>query len=81
LRVNTQDGELFIYNVYVPPDKRKFSQLCSFVARVEAIAHRNENAKMIIFGDFNTTRDDIKELLLEKLKGFNVRIHMDCNLD
>lgn len=79
VRVNSETGDLFIYNLYIPPDERKFTQLNAFLARVLAITHRYVNPKIIIFGDFNMGRDELEKKVMTKIRMLNARAHYDPN--
>ena len=65
--VVTENGagdKLVLYNVYLPPTEMHEQHFDAFMVRLKQILTRYVNLKMVVYGDFNMTRIDIRKKVI-----------------
>ena len=78
---NLDKQRLILYNVYVAPGTDHRARLDGAKLRLRAIFARYKDAKVVIFGDFNLKRTEMKKLFLADFKGDGVKCHMDESIN
>jgi hypothetical protein len=80
MAMNDDGKKIILYNAYLPPGEDHSIRLESFLTRMKTILIRFKDAKLIVFGDFNMTRDKMKVKVANPLKAFRVKRHMNENV-
>jgi hypothetical protein len=75
---NLEKKRIVVYNTYVAPGKEHLDRLDGVKVRLNSILERYENAKVIVFGDFNLKREEMKKKFLNhfKHKDKDIKCHM-----
>lgn len=78
---NLKNKKLIIYNVYVAPGADHRARLDSAKFRLRTILERFKDAKIVIFGDFNLKRNEMKKEFLSDFKDKGITCYMDTNIN
>ena len=65
--VNTEKGNLIIYCVYIPPGEKHDIRVKEFIERLLLLKSKYNSLSLIIFGDLNIERKNIKRELIDKI--------------
>ena len=80
--VNTEKGNLIIYCVYIPPGEKHDIRVKEFIERLLLLKSKYNSLSLILFGDLNIERKNIKRELIDKIElyGFHVWYNNDKNV-
>ena len=76
-----QGRKLILYNVYIPPSQDHSIRLATFITRLKVILDRYVGAKVVVFGDFNLSRDEMSKKVMDPLKGRGVKLHKEDGIN
>ena len=80
--VNTTEGKLILYCTYLPPGEGHNMRIKELIDKLLLLKRRYKSLSLILFGDLNIDRKNIKEKLCNKIEqyGFNVIYEPDENI-
>ena len=80
--VNTTEGKLILYCAYLPPGEGHNMRIKELIDKLLLLKRRYKSLYLILFGDLNIDRKNIKEKLCNKIEqyGFNVIYKSDENI-
>lgn len=80
--VKNNNKKLIIYNTYITPGPKHGMRLDAFKVRFNTIVSRYKDAKVIVFGDFNLTREEFKKNVITYYQGVKgIKFHIDTSLN
>ena len=80
--VNTTEGKLILYCTYLPPGEGHNMRIKELIDKLLLLKRRYKSLSLILFGDLNIDRKNIKEKLCNKIEqyGFNAIYEPDENI-
>ena len=80
--VNTTEGKLILYCTYLPPGEEHNMRIKELIDKLLLLKKRYKSLSLILFGDLNIDRKNIKEKLCNKIEqyGFNVIYKSEENI-
>ena len=74
---NIEGKRLIVYNVYVAPGADHGARVDAAKLRLRTILDRYKDKKLVVFGDFNMKRDEMKKKFIDSFKDKKIMCHMD----
>ena len=74
---NMEGRKILVYNTYIPPGEDHYARVDAFIMRFNSILARYKDCKLIVYGDFNLSRDDFEKKVMSRIKGKNIKAHYD----
>lgn len=75
-------NKVIIYNTYLNPGTQHKMRIDAFKVRMDSILGRYKDAKIIVFGDFNLTKEEFKIEIMNYFKGVKgIKYHIDPSIN
>ena len=72
--VNSNNGNFIIFFTYIPPYDKHSKRLAELIYKLKIIRYRYNNLVLILYGDLNIKREDIRNKLGKNIEPFGYEI-------